>query len=258
MAAAPSAARAEAERGPHPVRSGQDDRGSHRHENPREVLAHHHRGPGPAGGAAHTVRLLRGIQERCHGEGQQGVAEQNSQLACVEPVEHERVDSVEEPGAEARGEHRGAHQARRPGRGEREEDRGRDDRACLPEEAIEEAGSRSRAGLPRSGHRRGRRPSLAGAAGEGRRRSPAGAGVHRRMGNRRAPPAPRQAGAVPRLRALCVPVPRAGRPRPRQLPLSPSCLHAPTNPVLLFGLLPMCLSSRAGLASTCYGALLRL
>jgi hypothetical protein len=70
--------------------------------------------------------------------GQQGVAEQNSQLPCVQPVEHERVDSVEESGAEARGEHRGAHQARRPGRGKREEDRGRYDRASLPEEAIEE------------------------------------------------------------------------------------------------------------------------
>jgi hypothetical protein len=102
------------------------------------VLAHHHRGPGPAGGAADAVRLLRSIQERCNGEGQQGVAEENSQLTCVEPVKHERVDSVEESGTEARGEHRGAHQARRPGRGKRKEDRGRDDRASLPEEAIEE------------------------------------------------------------------------------------------------------------------------
>ena len=93
---------------------------------------------GPAGGAARTVRLLRSIQERCHGEGQQGVAEQKSQLACVKPVEDERVDGVEESGAEACGEHRGAHQARRPGRGKRKEDRGRDDRACLPEQAIKE------------------------------------------------------------------------------------------------------------------------
>ena len=81
---------------------------------------------------------MRGIQESIHGEGQYCVAEQHSQLACVQSVKHERVDGVEQSGAESRWEHCGAQQARRPGRCEGEEDHGRDDRACLPEDAIEE------------------------------------------------------------------------------------------------------------------------
>ena len=216
MAAAPSAApprRSEARTRRGRVRTIAAVTGTRIHS---EVHTHHHRGRDPAGSAAHAVRLLRGIQERGHGEGQQGVAEQNSQLACVEPVEHERVDSVEEPGTEARGERRGAH-AGAPPRSWRAGRRPRPGRPSPPARAGDRGGaSRSRAGLPRSGHHRGRRPPLAGAAGEGRRRSPAGAAVHRRTGNRRAPPAPRQAGAVPRLQALCVPVPRAGRLRSRQ------------------------------------------
>ena len=132
------------------------------------MLAHHHRGGRPARRAGHPVGTLGGSQERVNGERQQCVAEENSELAHVEPVEHERVDGVEQSGAEPAGSITSRSRRAVPVAAS-----GKKIRAGMTEPACPRSGRggyrRSRTGLRRSARRSGRRPLQARSAGAGPR-----------------------------------------------------------------------------------------